>query len=184
MTMNDKTAKNPRRWLSPSAALNRFKPPPGVATGIAPTERRRARYGFRVGGIGLLIGQDLVSEVLEQVPVYPLPNTPSWLLGLVNLRGNLVPVFDVKQFLQLEDGNVQEKRRLLILDQGDKAVGMLIDGLPQTVLTGHPLSRLPPLPAALRSHVAKAYAQDDLVWLEFDHQGFFQALGEQVSGMS
>lgn len=182
--MNDKTAKNPRRWLSPSAALNRFKPPPGMATGIAPAERRRVRYGFRVGGIGLLIGQDLVSEVLEQSPVYPLPNTPPWLLGLVNLRGNLAPVFDVKRFLELEDGNARDKRRLLILDRGDKAVAILIDGLPQTAVTSHALSRLPPLPAALRTHVAKAYAQDDVVWLEFDHQGFFQALGGQVSGQS
>ena len=184
MTMNDKTAKIPRRWLNPSAALNRFKPPRGAVTGVAPAERRRARYGFRVGGIGLLVGQDTVSEVLEQAPVYPLPNTPSWVLGLVNLRGNLAPVFDVKRFLELEDDNAQEKRRLLILDQGDKAVGVLIDGLPQTALTSHALSRLPPLPAALQAHVAKAYVQDDLVWLEFDHRSFFQTLGGQVARMS
>lgn len=182
MTMNDKTARIPRRWLNPSAALNRFKPPPGVTAGIATAERQRARYGFRVGGIGLLVSQDTVSEVLEQAPVYPLPNTPPWLLGLVNLRGNLAPVFDVKQFLELEDGAVQEKRRLLILDQGDKAVGVLIDGLPQTAIASHALSRLPPLPAALQAHVAKAYVQDDLVWLEFDHQGFFQALGGYTTG--
>ena len=182
MTMNDKTARTPRGWLSPGAALNRFKPPPGVAPGIAPAERQRARYGFRVGGIGLLVSQDTVSEVLEQAPVYPLPNTPPWMLGLVNLRGNLATVFDVKRFLALEDNHAQEKRRLLILDQGDKAVGVLIDGLPQTALTRHILSRLPPLPAALHPHVAKAYVHDDLVWLEFDHQGFFRALGGSMAG--
>jgi hypothetical protein len=38
------------------------------------------------------------------------------------------------------------------------------------------------LPAALQAHVAKAYVQDDLVWLEFDHQGFFQALGGYTTG--
>ncbi len=182
MAMNDKTAKASRRWLNPSAALNRFKPPRGVATGIARAERQRARYGFRVGGIGLLVGQDTVSEVLEQTPVYSLPNTPPWMLGLVNLRGNLAPVFDVKLLLELEDGPAQEKRRLLILDQGDKAIGILIDGLPQTALTSHALSRLPPLPTALRTHVTRAYAQDGVVWLEFDHQGFFRALGGRLAG--
>jgi twitching motility protein PilI len=183
MTMNNKTAGTPRRWLNPSAALNRFKPPRGVGTGITPVERQRARYGFRVGGIGLLVGQDTVSEVLEQVPVYPLPNTPPWLLGLVSLRGNLVPVFDVKQFLELEDDKTQEKRRLLILDQGEKAVGVLIDGLPRVAVTRQALPRLPPLPAALRAHVTQAYVQDDLVWLEFDHQGFFRALGGRMAGV-
>lgn len=174
--------RTPRRWLNPSTALNRFKPPRGATTGIAPIERQRARYGFRVGGIGLLIGQDTVSEVVEQTAVYRLPNTSSWLVGLINLRGNLVPVFDVKQFLELEDSNNQDKRRLLILDRGDKAVGVLIDGLPQPAVTRHVLSRLPPLPAALQTYVAKAYAQDDLIWLEFDHQSFFQSLGGHMAG--
>ena len=182
MTMNDKTASPPRRWLNPSAALNRFKPPRGVTTGIAPAERQRTRYGFRVGGIGLLIGQDTVSEVLEQASIYPLPNTPSWLLGLVNLRGNLVPVFDVKQFLEMEDGAAQAKRRLLILDHDDKAVGVLIDGLPQTAVTTQAISRSPPLPAVLQTHVAKAYVQEGIIWLEFDHQGFFKALGQHIVG--
>jgi len=183
MTMNDKTARIFRRWLNPSAALSRFKPPSGVATGIAPVERQRARYGFRVGGISLLVGQDTVSEVLERAPVYPLPNTPPWMLGLVNLRGNLAPVFDVKRFLDLEDSALQEKRRLLVFDQGDKAVGILIDGLPQAADTSHALSRLPPLPAALRTHVTKAYVQDGVAWLEFDHQGFFRALGGRMAGV-
>ncbi len=182
MTMNDKTAKTPRRWLNPSAALGRFKPPHGVTTGIAPAESQRPRYGFRIGDIGLLIGQDTASEVLEQTTVYPLPNTPSWILGLVNLRGNLAPVFDVKQFLELEEGATQEKRRLLILDQGEKAAGILIDGLPQMVLINHTLPRLPPMPATLQAHIAKAYRQEDIVWLEFDHQGFFRMLGGYVAG--
>ena len=183
MTMNDKTARIPRGWLSPSAALNRFKPPPGVAPSIAPAERQRARYGFRVGGIGLLVSQDTVSEVLEQAPIYPLPNTPPWVLGLVNLRGNLVPVFDVKPLLELEGDDAQDKRRLLILGGGDKAVGIMIDGLPQLAATNNALSRLPPLPAALRPYVAKAYVRDNAVWLEFDHYGFFGSLGERMTGV-
>lgn len=177
--MSDKAVAPPRRWLKPSAALNRFKPPPrGVISSVAPIERQRARYGFRIGGLGLLIGQDTTSQVLEHTQVYPLPNTPAWLLGLINLRGNLTPIFDIKDFLQLEDQQgTSEKRRLLILDQAEKAVGILIDGLPHTAMTQHVLTRLPPLPAALEPYVAKAYAQDAMIWLEFDHQGFFQTLG-------
>lgn len=179
--MNDKV-KSLRNWLTPSAALDRFKPPRGVATGIAPTERRRVRYGFRLGNLGLLINQDTVSEVLEQAPVYPLPNTPVWLAGLVNLRGNLVPVFDVRQLLELTDADRQAKRRLLVLDQAERAVGLLIDTLPQVATFGQPLNRMPPLPVTLRPHVSKAYAQEDTVWLEFNHQGFFQSLAGQIAG--
>jgi chemotaxis signal transduction protein len=180
-TIHDSSAKTPRRWLSPSAALNRFKPPPGRAPGVASTERQRARYGFRVGGIGLLIGPDTSSEVLESAPVYPLPTAPVWLLGLVNLRGNLAPVFDIKPLLELADGNHPAQSRLLILGGNDKAVGIMIDGLPQRAATSQTLARLPPLPAALRPYVAKAYLQDGAVWLEFDHHGFFRSLGEPIT---
>ena len=184
MTMNNNTVSSRRRWLNPSAALSRFKPPPGITTGIKPAERQRTRYGFRIGGLGLLIAQGTVSEVLEQVSVYALPNTPIWFMGLVNLRGNLVPVFDVRQFLEIEEDNAQVKRRLLILDQGDKAVGVLIDGLPQSVGTGQALSRVPPLPAVLQAHASIAYGYENFVWLEFDYQAFFKALGEHIAGVN
>ena len=174
--MSDHSDKIPRRWLSPNAALNRFKPPPGLSAEIVNTEQVRIRYGFRVVGMSFLVGQNTSSEVLERVPVYPLPKAPTGLLGLVNLRGNLVPVFDIKPLLELDDSATTDKNRLLILGAGDKAVGILIDGLPQPANTSHNLPRLPPLPAILRSHVTKAYVQNPDVWLEFDHSGFFGAL--------
>ncbi|HRF44549.1 MAG TPA: chemotaxis protein CheW [Candidatus Competibacteraceae bacterium] len=179
---NDTVGRTPRRWLEPSTALNRFKPPPGIAGGLVATENRRARYGFRIGGIGLLIDQNTTSEVLERWVVYPLPNVPPWFPGLINLRGNLAPVFDMKQFLQLEEGS-REKRWLLVLDQDEGAVGLFIDGLPRPAITRQTLSRLPPLAAALRPHIAGGYVQDEHVWLEFDHRSFFRTLGGQVAEM-
>ncbi|HAO31814.1 MAG TPA: hypothetical protein DCQ84_02535, partial [Candidatus Competibacteraceae bacterium] len=60
----------PRRWLKPSAALNRFKPPPLSMQTTAPVERKTTRYGFRVGGICLLIRENTTSEVIEQPPIF------------------------------------------------------------------------------------------------------------------
>jgi chemotaxis signal transduction protein len=94
-----------------------------------------------------------------------------------------VPIFDVKQFLQLEEGT-REKRWLLILDQGEGTVGFFIDGLPQPVSTHQALPRLPPLPAVLRAHIAGGYTQDDQTWLGFEHRSFFRVLGGQVAGIS
>ena len=178
--MNNKTARIPQRWLNPSAALSRFKPPSGVATSIATTERQHVRYGVRVGGIGLLIGQNTVSEVLEQTLVYPLPNTPSWMLGLVNLRGNLVPVFDLKLCLGLE-GTTQERQYLLVLDEGNNAVGFFIEKLPLPVSEGRKLVRPPPLPMALQGHGVEAYSLHNDIWVEFNHREFFQSLTMQTT---
>ncbi len=182
--MSDISGKIPQRWLVPSVALNQFKPPHGISAGVAtPIGRQRARYGFRIGDIGLLIGQDTNSEVLDRILIYPLPKAPIWLLGLINLRGNLLPVFDMYPILDLEHSNTntQNQQRLLILGKGDKAVGIVIGGLPQLAATRQIVARLPPLPAALRPYITKAYAQDNTIWLEFDHAGFFGALSGQLA---
>ncbi len=188
--MNHNTNRVIQHWLDPGAALSRFKPPRDVTTDIGATEQpgqQRAWYGFRIGNFNLLISQDTSSEVLEQASIYPLPNTPYWLLGLTNLRGNLAPVFDIKKLLNLEENDhseedvSQEKRWVLILDQGKQPLGFYIDDLPKTVIVDQALSRLPPLPTILKPHVSKAHFSEDVVWLDFNHQTFFKTLIEQIS---
>ena len=167
-------------WLTPSAALNHFKSSKGAILGIKQAAQKKLlRYGFRLGEIGLLIGLSTASEVMDSVPIYPLPQTPAWLIGVINLRGNLVPIFDLKRLLELE-GESLEKPRILILGKGESALGMIIDGFPRPVDTTDTLSRLPPLPNILKPHVPQAHAWDKIVWLEFDHQGFFHSLISQI----
>jgi twitching motility protein PilI len=168
------------QWLSPSAALNRFNLPQGSVIDIAHQEDQRVRYGFRIGDLGLLIGADTVSEVLEKTPIFAIPRTPAWLTGLLNLRGNLVPVFDLKLFLRLQHESDQ-KRYVLVLDRGDTTVATLIEGLPQGVAATRKLTRLPPLHPTLQAHTSVAYVNQEAVWLEFDHKGFFQSIGNQLS---
>lgn len=166
-------------WLSPSAALNRFNLPQESITVLAPQKRQRVRYGFHIGNLGLLIGADTVSEVLEQTAIYPIPHTPRWLSGLINLRGNLVPVFDLKRFFELGH-KTAARQHLLVLDRGETTVATLIDGLPQAASLNRKLSRLPPLPQVLQTHVSSAFVDNGSVWLEFDHRNLFQSLRNKI----
>ena len=177
----DQTAiREPRQWLSPVEALNRLSLPEITAIASPSSAAKlQLRYGFRIGSIGLLIQPHTNSELLERASVYPIPNTVEWLKGLINLRGNLIPIFDLKTLLEMEyDGH--EKLMILILDEGDRAVGIEIDGLPQAPDLSRTLQRLPPLPIALRDFTAAGYIKDGLIWLEFDHRGFFEALAMRL----
>jgi twitching motility protein PilI len=178
MTQDIKAAQ--RHWLSPSEALSRFKPPRALNIETPSILTARIRFGFRIGDIGLLIGPNTTSEVQTQPPIYALPNTPSWLLGLINLRGNLVPVFDLNSLLETGK-SAPTKPMLLVLDKGSAMVGILINGLPQTVCLARKLRNMPPLPAALKGYVQEAYARDKVLWLEFDHHSFFQSLANQIA---
>lgn len=170
----EETTENPR-LLAPSAALNSFNPARGAIVGLKPVLRQRIRYGFRMGNMGFLIDIDTVSEVVERATVYPVPQTPPWLVGLLNLRGNLVPVFDFKASLSL-DNVAPDNHYLLLLGEGGDMVGFFVESLPQTVDTSHKLAHPPPLPAALRGYAGDIYSFDKIVWVEFDHRNFFQSL--------
>ena len=82
-----------------------------------------------MGGIGLLIRPDCISEVVKPPPIHPIPNTPAWLSGILNLRGNLVPAFDLA--LMLDESVAYERPLLLVIDRGEWAAGVKIDGFPQ-----------------------------------------------------
>ena len=173
--------REPKQWLSPIQALNRLSlPETTLADPLASSADTQLRYGFRIGGIGLLIQPHTHSEALERASVYPIPNTDDWLKGLINLRGNLVPLFDLKPLLEMDDEG-REKPIILILDQGDRTVGIEIDGLPQAPDLTKGLQRLPPLPTVLRDFATAAYVEDGLVWLEFDHRGFFETLATRLA---
>lgn len=161
-------------WLPPVEALERFEPPPGMVLAAA-VEEKRARYGFRISTLSFLIKPGCSSEVLFKPDIWDLPGSSPWLKGLVNLRSNLVPVFDLRLLFDLP-GDGAATRRLLVLDQGDKAVGLLIDDFPKPLLDMSYLPSLPQLPEELRTHVRGGYIKGDSVWLEFDHESFFENL--------
>lgn len=179
--MQRETTEKQGRWLSPSAALTRFNPPQVTApAGRTPPVRQISRFGFRVGPMHLLIKPSTLSEVVIQTPIYPLPNVPSWFLGVLNRRGNLLPVFDLYQLLETGHNNGNKQHTVLLLDQGSEAVGLPIDGLPHSVALERALRNVPPLPEALQEHVPAAYITQGTIWLEFDHHSFFTALGQHV----
>jgi len=162
-------------WLLPSAALDRFEPPTDMLV-TAVVVKEAGRYGFKIDTLGLLIQLGSGSEVVQMPKIWTLPGAPPWLMGLINLRGNLVPVFELRQVLGLGQRVADEKALILIFDQGDKAVGIVIDDFPKPLLALSPLPNLPQLPTALSGHVHTGYVKDQMIWLEFDHSAFFAEL--------
>ncbi len=143
-----------------------------------------ARYGFAAGGYSLLLEQETPCEVLDADRVSPLPYTPRWLLGLINVRGNLVPVFDL---VTLSDSHADLQRAdisrkyFLIVDRDDRMAGFVIEQLPRVVHVSkaQPV-HIPRLNALLQPHVSDALSVDGTTWLEFHHRNFLQALSDTL----
>ncbi|MBU6415729.1 MAG: chemotaxis protein CheW [Xanthomonadaceae bacterium] len=102
---------------------------PGVPEQIEAPGLWRA-IGFRVGEHHFVSGIDEISEILmSPPPVTSIPSTRSWMLGVANVRGNLVALVDLKQFLFEQRTHVTGRARVLVVKQAGGNVGLLVDEL-------------------------------------------------------
>lgn len=83
--------------------------------------------GFRIGGHMFASSIDQISELLTPQPLTAVPGTQPWLLGIANIRGNLVPVVDLRRFLFGERTHPTERSRVLLVRQHGGQVGLLVD---------------------------------------------------------
>ena len=90
---------------------------PGLWRGIA----------FRVGDRVFASSIEEISELLTPQPLTPVPGTRTWLLGIANVRGNLVAVVDLRRFLFGERTHPTERCRVLLARQHGGNVGLLVD---------------------------------------------------------
>lgn len=167
-------------WLPPGDALAYFDPPAGVHTYAVKQEQQstRIRYGFRIGDLGMLIDSDTGSEVLAMPQVATLPNTPPGFLGLINLRGNLIPIYELRILLDLGQRPSGAPVMVLVFGKDEQAVGVSIDGYPEALFELNPIQNLPTLPDVLKKHVSAGFIKDDKFWLEFNHNTFFETISD------
>lgn len=76
------------------------------------------RYAFR---------SSQVHDVQPLRELTPLPCTPAFVRGLVNVHGRLVAVIDLKRFFDLPERGITDLHRILLLRKGDIEVGLLSD---------------------------------------------------------
>jgi twitching motility protein PilI len=167
---------SPILWLPPMPAELAALVAPQATTEESPDAI--VRQAYRVGKHRLLAPFATASELVEMPNVYPLPRAPRNLLGLVNLHGRIVPLFDLANLLETQHPP-REKRMVLVIGHGNDAAGIVIDGLPRRMVFLPDAEIVPPaLPAAVAGAVIGAYAFGKDTWFEFDYA---QLLDQLVS---
>ena len=106
-----------RRSLAHVAGVPEQIEAPGLWRGI----------GFRIGPRYLVSSINEVNEILTFPSLTLVPGTRTWLLGVANVRGNLVPVVDLRGFLEGERTPIGDRSRVLVARQAGGSVGLLVD---------------------------------------------------------
>lgn len=170
--------------MSPEEALTRFKSEEMslLDLNLPTTEESKIRYGFRFDNVGFLIGEGILSEVISDYVIYPMPNCSEWLSGLANVRGNLVPVYDLKTLFNIETES-DSYQHLLIIDKGSDSIGILVEELPQAldVIDWKASTHKPNLTSNISNYINSTFLVDSVIWIDFDHRAFFKSIRDAVA---
>jgi len=74
-----------------------------------------------------------VHEILRIPDITRLPNSPDFIKGVINLRGNVLPVVDVRKRFGFPPAGITDLTRIIVIETEEKQVGLLVDNVYQVV---------------------------------------------------
>jgi len=88
---------------------------------------------FKLAGETYGVNVMQVQEVLRYSDIAPVPGAPSYVMGIINLRGNVVTVIDTRHRFGLIDGEVTDNTRIVIIEAESHVVGIMVDSVAEVV---------------------------------------------------
>ena len=124
---------------------------------------------FRLAQESYALETRYVSEVYPLKDLTPLPGTPSFMLGIVNVRGRIMPVIDIKRFFELPDKGLTDLHRIILVKGNDLELGLLADAIVgvHTIAVSDLQGSLPTL-TGIRSDYLKGVTAGRLVVLDLN----------------
>lgn len=133
--------------------------------------------GFRMGERHFLGSIADIIELLEMPALTRVPGSKPWILGIANVRGNLVSVMDLGQFLTSRRTQLTSRSRVLLVHQPGAALGLLVDEvIGQRSVTSEQLAGLAgEEDPALQPYVAGSATLGNQSWAIFNISDFVKA---------
>ena len=75
----------------------------------------------------------LVQEVLRITDIAPVPGAPDYVIGIINLRGNVVTVIDTRMRFGLPPREFDDSTRIVIIETENQTVGIVVDSVSEVV---------------------------------------------------
>ena len=77
------------------------------------------------------ISTDMVEEISKQIPSTNVPNSPDWVEGIINLRGNVVTLLNLSKLLQQDDSICYNN--IIIMNNNDEKIGLMVQEVLQVL---------------------------------------------------
>ncbi len=132
------------------------------------TEKEWTGMTFRVGSELYIADRNSIREIMIPVPFAPLPGSKPWLVGVANVRGQLIPVTDLAGFAGLAPVNLDRETRLIRVNHERNPVGLLVNEVRGFRRIREADREATPHESALRAWVRGSYQVDRVLCLHVD----------------
>jgi purine-binding chemotaxis protein CheW len=85
-----------------------------------------------------------VQEINRMLQITKVPNSPDYVEGVVNLRGRVIPVLDLRQKLGMPKKEHDNNTRIIVVEVNNKTVGFIVDGVKEVLRVPVSITEAPP----------------------------------------
>jgi purine-binding chemotaxis protein CheW len=96
-----------------------------------------------------------VREIVRLVPITPVPRAPSFIEGVVSLRGQVLAVIDLAKRLNMKASPRSEKTRIIVIETEENTIGMIVDEVTEVLRL--PQENIDQAPELIASEIQQKY---------------------------
>ena len=126
--------------------------------------------GFRLGNTYLLSKLEEVEEILVSPEITRVPSALSWVKGIANIRGMLLPILDLRGFVDGEAVQAGRKARVLLIRKGELVSGLMVDEIfgMRHFFEEDRTESVPEASESLKKYLQGAFRKGNMHWGIFD----------------
>jgi purine-binding chemotaxis protein CheW len=164
---------------------------PGSRTGSSAGEVARRGdasvvqlVGFRLDNEDYAIAITKIQEIILMKPITRIPQVPDFIEGLINLRGSVIPIVNLRKRFGLQSRDVDDETRTIVVNIHDKTVGCIVDAVTQVMRINGDQIQPPPLSvlAVAHQYLSGLARLDDRLIIILDIDRLFDEQSSVVAG--
>ena len=130
----------------------------GSRTAAAEATSRRSDHpviqlvGFRLDEEDYAIAITKIQEIILMKPITRIPQVPDFIEGLINLRGSVIPIVNLRKRFGITAREVDDETRIIVVNVHDKTVGCVVDAVTQVMRINREQIQPPPLSVLSMAH--------------------------------
>ena len=99
---------------------------------------------FRIGNEEFAVDILNVREIIKMIGITKVPNAPAHVEGVINLRGKIIPVVDLRTRLNMEKKEITFETRIIVVDVEGKTIGFIVDAVKEVLRIPASVTEAPP----------------------------------------